>query len=253
MSEDLLFNIKKFMERVVWTPSWISNGHFAVLKTRVKLGTHLTSSDAVICAYPTADDVQPWEDEKIIDVLAAFKDIRVEFTRSPWCHRNAALFLDASGHAAWFNADYCDALRVETLYGPSPMFSKPGTEAAVAYYDAPTLAEASIVIMPMRTPVDWDQVARTVAAATSVEEPSAMPFTNMEPPPDETPAAEPKERTSLAQMLMDDLADPNSDASKEIARSVKKTGADVTISVGKRSATFKGKKSKEETPGATAT
>jgi hypothetical protein len=180
VSEETGFNIKKFMERAVWTPTWISNGHFAVRKLLVKLGKHLTSDDAIICAFPSAKVVVGWDDEKMTTTLGAVDGVRVEFTRSPWCHRNAALFLDANGNAAWFNADYCDALKIGALFGPSQMFAKPGDkEVSVPWCDQPTFEEATIVIMPMRVPVDWDQVARTVAAATSLEEATAEQFADM--------------------------------------------------------------------------
>lgn len=187
MADEHLLNIKGFMDYAVWSPTWISDGHFAVQKVKVKLGTHLTSTDAVICAYPKAKGVKYMEDSEITEAFRGFNGLRVEFTRSPWQHRTASLFLDASGNAAWFNADYCDALRIESLYGPAPMFSAPKKDEKVAWFNAPTLDDATVVIMPMNVPVDWDQVARTVAAATSLEaEPSASRFTNMpEPPPEE--------------------------------------------------------------------
>lgn len=168
MADDGLFTIKKFMEFVAWTESWVSNGHFAVKKARVKLGTHLTSNDAVMCAYPNAKGIIE-KDETEFETALRFEMLRVSFTRSPWRHADAALFLDESGHAAWFNADYCDALGIAVLFGPSAMFTAED-DKATPYYDAPTFDEASIVIMPMEVPVDWDQVARTVAAATSVDD-----------------------------------------------------------------------------------
>jgi hypothetical protein len=259
VAEDTRFNVKKFMDHVVWTPTWISNGHFAVKKMLVKLGEHLTSNDAVICAYPTAERVMEWADEKIVDVLGSFDGVRVEFSRSPWCHRNAALFLDDNGRAAWFNADYCDALNIAALYGPSAMFAKPKAKAdvivddSVPYISAPTFEEAAIVIMPMRVPVDWDQVARTVASATSLEDAAPERFNDM-PAPEESEAADMEEAKpddgpqmplgSLAEAVMDDLQNPNSAASKEIRKSVKKTGGKVTISVGKRSVTVGGEGAK---------
>jgi hypothetical protein len=262
VAEDTRFNVKKFMDHVVWTPTWLSNGHFAVKKMLVKLGEHLTSNDALICAYPNATGVMEWDDEKIVAALGTFDGLRVEFIRSPWCHRNAALFLDENGNAAWFNADYCDALNIAALYGPSAMFAKAKTKAkadeidasaGVPYISAPTFEEASIVIMPMRVPVDWDQVARTVASATSLEEAAPERFNDM-PAPEEPEAEKTEEEKpedgpqmplgSLAEAVMDDLQNPNSAASKEIRKSVKKSGGKVTISVGKRSVTVGGEGAK---------
>lgn len=196
MPEDHLLNIKPFMQIAVWTPRWISNGHFAVLKERVKLGVHLTSKDALICAFPKAVVNEPWEDEKMVGNLTTFTGLRVEFTRSPWCHKNAALFLDASGNAAWFNADYCDALRIQTLYGPAAMFAAK-EEISAPYFDGPTFDESTIAIMPMTVPVDWDQVARTVAAA-SIEDATAATFADMpQAEPESAPVSEPQESPQM--------------------------------------------------------
>ena len=250
MAEDHLFNIKKFMNHVVWSPSWISNGIFAASKVRVKLGTHLTSDDAVICAYPAAKLVTEYEDQKMVEILTGFTGPRVEFTRSPWQHDNAALFLDASGNAAWFNADYCDALKLGILYGPSPMFATPEIQKSAAFFDGPTFDETAVVIMPMTVPVDWDQVARTVAASTNLEStPTATTFADMPAPPEEPGEEEDEDAVekaqgalpSIAEALMDDLSDPNSESSKVIAASVANTGngSSVTISSGGRKATFR--------------
>lgn len=237
MADDHLFSIARFMDAVLWTPSWVSNGHFAAKKERVKLGLHLTSNDAVICAYPKAKTITEWDDGKVEATFSEFAGIRVEFARSPWCHRNAALFLDATGHAAWLNADYCDALRLETVYGPAAMFAPEQGGKTAPYLNAPIFDDATVVIMPMTVPVDWDQVARTVAAATSMEDATATRFDGMPEPEPESPPEVPAESDddgpqlplgAVAGTLMRELGDPNSETSKAIRP---KTGS-VTITAG---------------------
>lgn len=206
MAKDPRFNVRSYMQTVVWSEHWLSNGHFAVLKEAVKLGSHMTSRDAICCAFPKAENVQEFTDEKFAGILNV-EAKRVEFRRSPWTYENATLFLDDGGNAAWFSADYCASLNITSLWGP--------VTGIASFFNAATFEEASVVIMPMKTSADWDTMARAIAASASFEESAAPePTPMMDVPPAETESAQPS-ASSVVDHLMEGLANPTSGAMRD--------------------------------------
>ncbi len=166
--KDPRVNIRPFVgEVLLWSETWVSQGHFMVRKSWVRLGDRMTSDDALVIAFPKALTISEKSDKELHELIGNTTGA-VLYDRSPWQLRDAVLYLGPNGEMVWFDRDYLDAFDIGALYGTTP---------ERAFMTAATLNDSNFVLMPVKqhvTASEWRQIAACVAAGTVLEpEPSS--------------------------------------------------------------------------------
>jgi hypothetical protein len=136
--------------------SWITNGHWALRKTRVQNEAIAVSVDTVK-AFNSKADVATVEDSFVERVttppknlmLLRFNRTRINLSRSDSKHiSDISLFLsDDKKNVAWLDREYVELFGLETLWG-HPNAETQAVESAVFV----EREDSDLTIMPIRAP-----------------------------------------------------------------------------------------------------
>ena len=147
---------KMFKDQAVISPSWISNGHFAIRKdaTEPRIAASFASVETVTAVYGdrAKREMTDAEVEKCIP-----SGIRKAFYASPWILAQRGFSkappmlrmyeTEDRSERAFFNVDYLDALeKPEILYGPS------AESAFVGQASDDNETVVTFILMPARGP-----------------------------------------------------------------------------------------------------
>lgn len=145
MYHEIKLNKRMFGASVRVSPGWITNGHWAIKRSRVA-NQALYANEELASLHVYKNTRSTKIDDKVVDaVVPDCKGFR-EFRCTDWVYVNTSingecyLFMDKNKCPALFNREYIDTFGLKSVYG---------NDKNKSFTDVPKRDQVTIVIMPI--------------------------------------------------------------------------------------------------------